>query len=247
MLTFDVITLFPKLIDAHLTQLPFKKAIQNELLAVNVHDLRQFAVDKRGTVDDKPYGGGAGMLLLIKPLFDALQSVYSHQSIKEITGDDIDGGSTMDTSTSADNKKKKIIVLSARGKQYTQQVAHELQKLDQLTLVCGRYEGIDARISELASVAPNLPEIELISIGSYILSGGELPALIVMESITRLIPGVLEKPEALEFESFADSVTQLEHPQYTRPENFMGLTVPEILLSGNHEQIAHWKKENSKK
>ncbi len=223
MLTFDVLTLFPELFQNHFNELPFKRAIKKELIECKVTNLRDFAVDKHGTVDDKPYGGGVGMILMLEPIYKALHKIYDGQyKDKKITPP----------------KKDKIIFLTPTGKTYNQNKAYELAEYKHLTFICGRYEGVDARISEIA-------DIEEISIGDYVLSGGELPALVIMESIVRLLPGVLEDPEALNTESFTE--IYLEHPQYTRPENFQGIKVPEILLSGHHKNIEQWKKDNSKK
>lgn len=209
MITFDIITLFPELFSEHLNNLPFKKAIQKGLVKVNLHNLREYAIDKRGTVDDKPYSGGTGMVLMIEPIYKALGDVEN---------------------------KEKTILMTPRGTKYTQKKAKEYAGLNQITIICGRYEGVDARVEE------NLVD-ECVSIGDYVLSGGEIPALAVMESIARLIPGVLEKEDATVKESFTDDT--LEHPQYTRPEIFHDWKVPEVLLSGNHKEIEKWKKDNS--
>lgn len=222
MLTFDVITLFPELFQPHLEELPFKRALKKELIDCRLTNLRDFAIDKHGTVDEKPYGGGVGMVLMIEPIYNALCKIYGTTNDKKIIPPEND----------------KIIFLTPTGKTYNQDKAYELTKYEHITFLCGRYEGIDARISEVA-------DIEELSIGDYVLSGGELPALVVMESIVRLIPGVLEDPTALSTESFTEDY--LEHPQYTRPESFLGVKVPEILLSGHHKNIEQWKKENSKK
>ncbi len=208
-LIFDVVTLFPNLFTEHLNTLPLKRAIEKGLVQVNLIDLRKYAIDKHGTVDDKPYGGGTGMVLMIEPIFKALNEIGDRQ---------------------------KTLLMSPRGKRYTQQKANELSKLNHITIICGRYEGIDARVEE------NLAD-ESISVGDYVLSGGEIPAMAIMESITRLIPGVLEKEDATTKESFTD--WGIEHPQYTRPEDFNGWKVPPVLLSGNHKEIEKWKKDNS--
>ena len=210
MLTFDIITLFPELFSAHLNTLPLKRALEKNLLKVNLHNLRDFAIDKRGTVDDKPYGGGVGMILMIEPIYKALESISK-------------------------TKNHKIVLLAPSGKKYTQKTALEFSKCEQIILICGRYEGVDARVESLTT--------DVISIGDYVLSGGELPALAIMESTVRLIPNVLEKEQAVKLESFSDGF--LEHPQYTRPEDFKGVKVPEVLLSGDHKRISDWKKKNS--
>ena len=214
MLKFNVITLFPNLFEEHFNNLPFRRAIEKDLIEINLINLRDFAVDARGTVDDKPYGGGVGMILKIEPIYNALQSI-----------------------TDKNNRK---ILLAPSGQRYTQQKAQEFAQMseasehevDALTIICGRYEGVDARVENLVD--------EVVSIGDFVLSGGELAALAIMESITRLIPGVLEKEKALKEESFT---TGLEHPQYTRPEEFKRLKVPEVLLSGNHKEIEKWKSD----
>ena len=211
MLSFEIVTLFPSLFEENLRNLPFKKAIENNVLDVNFHNIRDFAVDKRGSVDDKTYGGGTGMIIRVEPIFECVDSIKR-------------------------KKKSKIVLLSPRGQKFTQQKAREYSELDQLILISGRYEGVDARVEKgLAD--------EVISIGDYVLSGGELPTLVIMESVTRLLPGVLEKEEASYEESFENGT--VEYPQYTRPEEYRGMKVPEVLLSGNHAEIDKWREENS--
>lgn len=213
MINFEIVTLFPSLFGDFLVNLPLKRALEKNLIKVNFHNIRDFAIDKRGTVDDKPYGGGVGMVIRPEPIFDCVES------IKKLPN-------------------SKIILLSPRGKRYTQEKAHELLNVEQIILISGRYEGIDARVET------NLAD-EVISIGDYVLSGGEIPSLVIMESITRLIPGVLEKEDATKIESFETENT-LEYPQYTRPEEYKGLKVPDILLSGDHKKIMNWKNLNTK-
>lgn len=219
---FDVLTLFPQLIKPHLVELPFKKAIQNKKLDINVVNLREYAINDYGQVDDKPYGGGVGMIMRIEPIYKALHKIYSQEL----------------------NQKAKIIVLTPKGNTFTQKNVEPLKKYDRLTFICGRYEGIDARVFEINKLfTKNKIDIELVSIGDYVLSGGEIPTLAIMEAITRTFEGVLQNPQALINESFTK--IKIEHPQYTRPEDFMGLKVPEVLLSGNHKLIEEWQKENS--
>jgi tRNA (guanine37-N1)-methyltransferase len=216
MTTFNIVTLFPELFEPFLRILPLSRAIDKKLIQVNLIQLRDFAIDERGTVDDKPYGGGVGMLLRIEPVWSALENI--HGSIEK----------------AHKQKNTSIIALAPSGEKFTQQKAQELTKKETITFICGRYEGMDERIkTHLAT--------EVISIGNYVLSGGELPALSIMETVTRLIPGVLEKEEAVEIESFAKGEDLVEFPQYTRPEEYKGLKVPEILLSGNHEKIKEWR------
>lgn len=230
MLKFDVITLFPQLFETHIEELPFKRAIDKKLISTNLHNLREFSKDKYGTVDDKPYGGGVGMILMLEPLYKCLHKIYSSKEDYE----DIIGKEEL--VKIKPKEKHKIILLSPKGNLFNQSKARELAKMEQLTLVSGRYEGIDERVKSIANVEP-------ISIGNYVLSGGELPSLVIMESITRLIPGVLEKQEATDIESFSNN--NLEYPQYTRPENFKGVKVPDVLLSGHHEKINEWRKRHT--
>jgi tRNA (guanine37-N1)-methyltransferase len=235
MINFDIITLFPELFEPFLKRLPFKKAVDLKKAKYNLWDLKSFSTNNYGSVDDKTYGGGVGMILMIEPIYKALEKIYGKRSMKK----QIEGKKNKSL-----GENKKIILLSPRGEKFTQKMAKELTKYSQITLICGRYEGVDARVEE--SIAS-----EVISIGDFVLSGGEIPALAVMESVTRLLPKVLEKKEASMIESFsnqqADGSKYIEYPQYTRPEVFMGLKVPDVLLSGNHQEIEKWRKKNSKK
>jgi len=210
MLEINIITLFPNLFEEFKNVLPFNRALKNNLIKLHIINLKDFALDERGTVDDKPYGGGTGMILRPEPLFKALESI---------------------------NGKQEIIALTPKGKTFNQKIAQELSQKSSLTFICGRYEGIDQRIID------NLTTQE-ISIGNFVCAGGEAPAITILESIVRLIPGILEE-EVTQKESFSDET--LEHPQYTRPEVFNNWRVPEVLISGNHKEIENWKKQNSKK
>lgn len=218
MLTINIITLFPNLFKENLETLPLKKAIQLSKVKVNLINLRGFGKGVHKKVDAKPFGGGVGMILQIEPIYNALESI---NAIKPR------------------NSKTKTILLSPKGAKLTQSKVIELSQLDQINFICGRYEGIDNRIEE------NFVD-EVLSIGDYVLSGGELPALVTLEAITRVLPGVLEKEEASKIESFSEKNT-LEYPQYSRPEEFKGLKVPEILISGHHKKIEEWKKSKTKK
>jgi len=210
-LRFDIITIFPHIFDPILNESIIKRAKEKKKVIVHVHNLRDYTKDKHKKVDDRPFGGGPGMVMTPQPLFDA---------IKKIKG----------------RRKAKIILMCPTGKPLTQRVAKELAKNRNLVIICGHYEGIDQRVdSELVD--------ETISIGDYILTGGELPAMILVDCLTRLIPGVLGKSESLLEESFEQDL--LEYPQYTRPANFRGITVPDVLLSGNHKEIQRWRKEQS--
>ncbi|NMB91607.1 tRNA (guanosine(37)-N1)-methyltransferase TrmD [candidate division WWE3 bacterium] len=232
MIKFNVITLFPQIFEESLKNLPFKKAFEEKIAEYKLINLRDFSVNKYGSVDDKTYGGGVGMVLMIEPIFKALTTIYKEDVMKKYI---------QDPTKKNLPKGHRIVVLSPRGSIYNQEKVRELSKCTQVTLICGRYEGIDARVEDYIST-------DVISIGNYILSGGEIPALAIMESVTRILPGVLEKEEASKIESFSlGNNNQVEYPQYTKPENFEGLQVPNVLLSGNHKEIKKWRKEQSKK
>ncbi|MFC1756297.1 tRNA (guanosine(37)-N1)-methyltransferase TrmD [Patescibacteria group bacterium] len=215
MIKINIITLFPDLISKHLEYLPFRKAIEKDLLEINLVDLKEYGLDNYGAVDGKPYGGGTGMILRVEPIYNALNDLKTLPKRK---------------------KGSKTILLSPKGEKYSQKMAEEYKELDEITIICGRYEGVDARVESFVD--------EIVSIGDYVLSGGELGALVIAESLTRLLPGVLDKKDAAKIESFSDG--KLEFPQYTRPESFENLNVPEILLSGDHKKIQEWRDEQSK-
>ena len=217
---FSIITLFPEAFDPYLSLSLIGTARAKGVMNTRLVNLRDYAGDKHRTVDDTPYGGGAGMVMKVEPIDKALQEL-------------------------AGNKKSRTVVLSARGEQFTQQKAQEYAGLEALTLICGRYEGIDQR------VADHLADEEL-SIGPYVLAGGELAALVVIEAVTRLLPGVLGNPESLTEESFTEGRTTtasgmgpltslVEYPQYTTPAEYRGWKVPEVLLSGDHGVIREWR------
>jgi len=218
---FDIITLFPEIFEFYFYHSILKKAKEKGVIKIKVHNLRDFASDKHKTVDDKPFGGGRGMVLKVEPIYKAVQSLK------------------LKTKT----QKSKIILFTPRGKKFNQKMAMEFSKLDQLILICGRYEGVDERVAKYLCD-------EKISIGDYVLMGGELPALVVIESVARLVPGVIGKSELLR-ERFTGKGGFLEYPQYTRPEIFepqkgVKWKVPKVLLSGNHKKIEEWRKKHSK-
>jgi len=220
----DILTLFPSMFKGPFEESIIKRAQNKGLVEIKIHNLRKWAVDKRGTVDDRPYGGGTGMILMIEPIYKALKELKS--KVK--------------------SQKLKVILLDPRGKVFNQKIAQKLSKEQHLIFICGHYEGVDERVRE------HLVD-EVISIGDYILTGGELPTMVVIDTVIRLLPGVLEKPEATKEESFShydDTYYHikkylLEYPQYTRPENFMGWKVPKVLLLGNHQKIADWRKKKA--
>lgn len=233
MIKFDIVSLFPQIFAEHIKNLPFKKAAEKKVAKYNLWDLKKYSINKYGSVDDRTYGGGVGMILMVEPIFKALGDIYGASKAKELL-----------TGNGKSKEDHRIIVLSPRGETYTQEKARELSKCTQITLICGRYEGVDARIEEHIAT-------DVISVGDFVLSGGEIPALAIMESVTRLLPGVLEKEDASNIESFSKILCSenkyIEYPQYTRPEDFMGLKVPEVLLSGNHAKIEKWREQNSHK
>lgn len=205
----DIITLFPKMFEGPFRESIVKRAQDKKLMEITIHDLRSWTKDSRKTVDDRPYGGGTGMVLLVEPFFNAIKKLKTANS--------------------------KVILLTPQGKTFNQEKAKEYKEAKHLIFICGHYEGFDERIRE------HLIDEEL-SIGDFVLTGGELPAMVVVDAITRLIPGVLEKKDATVNESFSP---YLEYPQYTRPEEFNGWKVPEVLLSGNHGEIEKWRKEKA--
>lgn len=207
---FDIITIFPNIFDFYFKESIIGRAQKDKLIKINVINLRDYTRDKHKTVDDRPYGGGAGMVMMVEPIYKAVKDIK--KNIKK--------------------NKRKIILLSAKGKKFDQKMAKKLSKLEQIILICGRYEGVDER------VAQHIADEE-ISIGEYILTGGELPAMVIVDTISRLIKGVINK-ESLKEESFSQN-NNTEYPQYTRPEKFQRWKVPKVLLSGNHQEIKKWR------
>jgi len=236
-MTFDIITIFPHIFDSYLQESFIKKAIKSGKISVNIHDLRKFTSDPHKSVDDRPYGGGLGMVLKIEPIFRAVQKIIKPASAST------SAKATADKKASARRGKQKIILFTPRGKKFNQQMAYKLSKLDRIIMICGRYEGVDER------VAKNLADME-ISIGDYDLMGGELPAMVLIETMARLIPGLLGKPSFLK-ERITKSKGFLEYPQYTRPEVFIpkkGIKwkVPKLFLSGHHGKIEEWRKKHGR-
>ena len=207
----DILTLFPQMFQGMFEAGIMKRAIEQKLVSVGVHNIRDYTHDKHHTADDYPYGGGAGMVLKPEPIFEAVESIEREANTP-------------------------IILLSPQGRLFTQKVAQELAQYSQLVLICGRYEGVDERVREhLAS--------DEISIGDYVLSGGELAAMVVIDSVFRLVPGVLGSKASPLDDSHVSGL--LEYPQYTRPASYRGWAVPEVLLSGNHAQIDSWRREQA--
>ena len=226
-MNIDIITLFPKMFESPFAESIIKRAIKNGIIDLKIHNLRDWAIDNYGSVDDKPFGGDVGMLIRPEPVYEALKSI-KEQTLRPT-------GTSLDREASS-----RIILMSARGKKFDQQKAEELSKLDNLILIAGHYEGFDQRISDFMVD-------EEISIGDYVLTGGELPAMVIADAVARLVPGVLGKDESSQIESWSEieidgkKIRTAEYPQYTRPQDFMGYKVPEVLVSGDPKKIKKWQ------
>jgi len=216
---FDIITIFPEVFKPYFDQSIIGRAQRKKLVKINLFDLRDYTIDRHRTVDDRPYGGGAGMILMVEPIHKAVKYIKRKSRVK----------------------KSKIILLSAKGKKFDQKMAQQFSKLDQLIIISGRYEGVDERVAKYVADTE-------VSIGDYVLTGGELPAMVITDAITRLIPGVITKG-SLEEESFSRK-KYIEYPHYTRPESTIidgkKRKVPKTLVSGNHQEIEKWQKSHSK-
>jgi len=208
---FDIITIFPKIFDSYFKESIIQRAQKAKTIKIKIHNLRDFTSDRHKTVDDRPFGGGIGMVMKAGPIYKAISKI----------------------------KKKggKVILFTPRGKKFDQRTAYKLSKIKQIILICGRYEGIDERVRKIVDME--------VSIGEYVLMGGEIPAMVVVESVSRLIPGVLGKKELLK-ERITEGKGFVEYPQYTRPEIFKKWKVPKVLLSGNHKEIDKWRKKRAK-
>lgn len=208
---FDVITLFPEIIENYCSASVIGRAFKQEVISVNTVNPREFSTDKHKKVDDTPYGGGVGMVLACQPFYDAYESVKKLENTVSI-------------------------IFTPQGKPFNQQIAKDLSKKDQIIMISGHYEGYDERIRQI-------PELTEISLGDFVLTGGELAALCVIDAVTRLLPGGIGKEESAEKDSFSEDL--LEYPHYTRPYDFRGRTVPDVLLSGNHQEIAKWRNKQA--
>ena len=225
MLQIDLISIFPD----YLTPLKLSllgKAQAKGIVSINIHDLREQTSDVHHSVDDTPYGGGAGMVMSAEPWGKAIDAITN------------------------DQEKIDLIILTPAGKKFNQQMAAQFSKKSHLVFACGRYEGIDARVGEFYDAKSNF-KVHEVSIGDYVLGGGEVAAMVIIEAITRLLPGVLGNPDSLKEESHsisgADDLLLVEYPNYTKPANWRGLDVPEVLLSGNHSEIAKWRKAQAER
>lgn len=221
-MNFHVLTLFPEMINQGVNTSIIGRAIDKGLISVNTVNIRDFSEDKHNRVDDYPYGGGAGMVIKAEPVYRSYE--YLINQIKQSKAEGYEG------------KKPRVVYVTPQGKVFNQSMAQEFAALEDLIILCGHYEGIDERALELI-VTDN------VSIGDYILTGGELPAMVMIDAISRLIPGVLNNDASPEDESLTDNL--LEYPQYTRPEIFMDMRVPEVLLSGHHANIEAWRREQA--
>lgn len=238
-MNFHVMTLFPEMIENAMGESITGRAVKAGHISVNAVNIRDFAGNKHNRVDDYPYGGGAGMVMQAAPVYDCYQSIC--QEIKARKGKEVEEeivavGDAVGDETTVESKKTRVIYLTPQGQVFHQKMAEKLSKEEDLIFLCGHYEGIDERVLEKIVT-------DYVSIGDYVLTGGELPALVMMDTISRLVPGVLNNDMSAQTESFSDSL--LEHPQYTRPEEWMGEKVPPVLLSGHHKNLAAWYREQS--
>jgi tRNA (guanine37-N1)-methyltransferase len=213
--TFDVITIFPEFFNSPFNFGVIRRGRENGLIDIRVHDLRDFTSDRHRTVDDRPFGGGEGMVFKPEPIFKAVEAVRK----------------------TASSEGTEVVVLSAAGRRFDQAEALRLSRADQVILICGRYEGVDERVVEHLATAE-------ISIGDFIVSGGEIAAVVVVDAVTRYVPGVVGKEESVLRDSFSDPAAEVqlvEYPHYTRPADFRGWKVPEVLISGDHEAVSEWR------
>ncbi len=220
----DILTLFPNMVKGPLKESILKRAQEKGLVKINVLDIRSFTHNKHRTADDAPYGGGAGMVLKPEPIFEAVEFIESKVPRKV---------ATLPRGRQGPKSKVKVILMSPQGKRFDQGMAKRMAKERHLIFICGHYEGIDERIKRVVT--------DEISIGDYVLTGGELASLVVIDALVRLIPGVLGKEESIIRDSFYSGL--LDHPHYTRPEEYRGMRVPKILLSGDHKRIASWRRK----
>lgn len=236
---FDIITIFPNFFDSFLNESLIKKSIDKKINRFLIHDLRVWATGKHRQVDDRPFGGGAGMVLMAEPIIQALKHI-SIQAPASPAGRLKHKNKITNNKRQTTNNKKLTILLSPAGKQFNQKMAEKFSKYSQIVFICGRYEGVDARVEKFAD--------EKISIGPYVLNGGEVAAMVMMEAVARLQPGFVGNQESLKEESFNDD--KKEYPQYTRPEileiNKKKMKVPTVLMSGDHKKIREWRSKNSK-
>lgn len=248
-MNFHILTLFPEMVENGLKTSIIGRAVAGGLLSIEAVNIRDFAFNKHQSVDDYPYGGGAGMLMQAEPVYLAykdieeriqkriqnakMQNAETEEQDAEVK---VQNAGIQDAETVSQDKKLRVVYLSPQGKTFDQKMAEELAEEEDLVLLCGHYEGIDERVLEEIVT-------DYVSIGDYVLTGGELPAMVMVDTISRLVPGVLHNDVSAEFESFQDNL--LEYPQYSRPEEWHGKKVPPVLLSGHHANIEKWRREQS--
>ena len=248
-MNFHILTLFPEMVENGLKTSIIGRAVAGGLLSIEAVNIRDFAFNKHQSVDDYPYGGGAGMLMQAEPVYLAykdieeriqkriqnakMQNAETEEQDPEVK---VQNAGIQDAETVSPDKKLRVVYLSPQGKTFDQKMAEELAEEEDLVLLCGHYEGIDERVLEEIVT-------DYVSIGDYVLTGGELPAMVMVDTISRLVPGVLHNDVSAEFESFQDNL--LEYPQYSRPEEWHGKKVPPVLLSGHHANIEKWRREQS--
>lgn len=230
MLTFEIITIFPDIFQSYFQESILKRALQNQKITIKIHNLRDYTTNKHRKVDDNPYGGGAGMILQLEPIYNALVAIMGKENL-------------VYKNKSNTKKDTKVILFSAKGERYKQTKAQEFTQLQRIIFICGRYEGVDERVSQFLVD-------EEVSVGDFILTGGEIPAMLVIDSVTRLLDGVLGNNQSILEESHSKH-NLLEYPQYTKPDIFSPdkntqWEVPEILLSGHHQNIEKWRQDNTK-
>lgn len=248
-MNFHILTLFPEMVENGLKTSIIGRAVAGGLLSIEAVNIRDFAFNKHQSIDDYPYGGGAGMLMQAEPVYLAykdieeriqkriqnakMQNAETEEQDAEVK---VQNAGIQDAETVSPDKKLRVVYLSPQGKTFDQKMAEELAEEEDLVLLCGHYEGIDERVLEEIVT-------DYVSIGDYVLTGGELPAMVMVDTISRLVPGVLHNDVSAEFESFQDNL--LEYPQYSRPEEWHGKKVPPVLLSGHHANIEKWRREQS--
>ncbi len=236
---FEVLTLFPEIFSGYLTQSLLHKAIQKGLVAVRTHDIRNWAEGRHQQVDDRPYGGGPGMVLMVEPVVRAVEAVQAMPPPLEYAAARAGVVPAASASSAGANvQPAEVILLTPSGQRLNQRLVEELAMLPRMALLCGRYEGFDQRVIDLLRPRE-------ISIGDYVLNGGEVAAMVLIDSLVRMVPGVLGDEQSSIEDSFSRGNRLLEYPQYSRPREFRGLAVPDVLLGGNHKEIAEWRQQQS--
>jgi tRNA (guanine37-N1)-methyltransferase len=233
----DIVTIFPKMVEGPLAEGIVARAVASGIIDIRVHDLREFTTDRHRVVDDMPFGGGPGMVLKPEPLFAAVEAIVAQRSAETAASRRSPGGPSAGASAKAEGGRRAVVLTSPDGERLTHAVATRLSALDHIAILCGRYEGVDERVREHLAT-------DVISIGDYVLSGGELPALVIVDAVARLVPGVVGDDASVSGDTFARDGL-LDFPQYTRPAEFRGLGVPPVLLSGHHAEIEKWRRERA--